>query len=74
MVLFNEQRCLAFSLLLLLLSFPSARAQGKKADIASRMNRLVKERFAATTCPGLSVTVAARNELVFIFGTRNGRP
>src|SRR6266567_751758 len=56
--------------LILLLAFPLlkstvGRAQGSQADIAARLNKLVAERFAATKCPGLSVAVAAGNEIVF---------
>lgn len=58
-------RPLISALLLMILSFPELHAQGKKADIVHRLDKLVKERFLAATCPGLSVTVAARNAIVF---------
>jgi CubicO group peptidase (beta-lactamase class C family) len=51
---------------LVLLTCWSGKAQGsKRSDIASRLDNLVDNRFAATRCPGLSVTVAANNEIVF---------
>ncbi len=40
-------------------------SQSKNTEIVSRLNQLVQDRFAATTCPGLSVTVAVRNEIVY---------
>jgi D-alanyl-D-alanine carboxypeptidase len=49
----------------LLLTCSGAAAQGKRASIVSRLNELATRRFTATSCPGVSVTVAVRNEIVF---------
>ena len=40
-------------------------AQGRMEDLAGRLRVLVNQRFAATRCPGLSVTVARNNEIVY---------
>jgi CubicO group peptidase (beta-lactamase class C family) len=53
----------ALSILLLVSSVASAQSQ--HADISSRLKQLIDDRFAATRCPGISVTVAASNEIVF---------
>jgi CubicO group peptidase (beta-lactamase class C family) len=48
-----------------LLVCSTASSQGAGSEIAARLNNLVSERFAATKCPGLTVAVAAGNEIVF---------
>jgi D-alanyl-D-alanine carboxypeptidase len=52
-------------LALLLLTCSWGNAQDKRSESISRLNKLIDDRFAATRCPGLSVTVAANNEIVF---------
>lgn len=52
-------------LALLLLTCSWGNAQDKRSESISRLNKLIVDRFAATGCPGLSVTVAVNNEIVF---------
>jgi CubicO group peptidase (beta-lactamase class C family) len=61
----RKRRAAAVWLVLLPLTCSGVKAQDKKADMASRLTVLVNDRFAATKCPGLSVTVALRNQIVF---------
>ncbi|MBV8817260.1 MAG: beta-lactamase family protein, partial [Acidobacteriaceae bacterium] len=42
-----------------------AEAQEPKTELASRLDRLISDRFPGTKCPGLSVAVIERNQLVF---------
>ncbi len=50
--------------LLFLVCLP-AQAQPNAPDLSSRLNTLINTQFAATKCPGLSVTIATNNEIVF---------
>jgi CubicO group peptidase (beta-lactamase class C family) len=62
----KQQRQMFLSIVLLMIcGFPELNAQSKSGDTAARLNKLVSERFAATRCPGLSVVVAVKNEIVF---------
>jgi D-alanyl-D-alanine carboxypeptidase len=40
-------------------------AQRVGSEFGDRLNRLVQERFTATKCPGMTIAVAAGNEIVF---------
>jgi CubicO group peptidase (beta-lactamase class C family) len=42
-----------------------AQTQGKEVSLPERLHSLVKGRFEATRCPGLSVAVASHNQIVF---------
>lgn len=48
-----------------LLLCSSGNAQRVGTEIGDRLNRLVNQRFTATKCPGLTIAVAAGNEIVF---------
>ena len=49
----------------ILLTCIAAQAQNAPARISDRLDKLVTERFSATKCPGLSVAVAAKNQIIF---------
>lgn len=53
------------SVLLVPLICSLALCQSNSADLPHRLESLVRERFEATKCPGLSVAVASRNQIVF---------
>jgi len=42
-----------------------AQAQGNPITVSDRLDKLVTERFSSTKCPGLSVAVSAKNQIVF---------
>ena len=56
---------LASSLALSLSICPRAQTQSKEISVPQRLESLVTARFEATSCPGLSVAVAFRNQIVF---------
>src|ERR1700675_1279873 len=47
------------------LTCPAADAQTGNAAIAARADSLVRDRFPATKCPGMSVTIVVRNEIAY---------
>jgi len=56
---------LACSLVLSLFICSEGRAQSNSASVPQRLESMVKARFEGTKCPGLSVTVASNNKIVF---------
>jgi CubicO group peptidase (beta-lactamase class C family) len=54
-----------FVILLILSICSSALCQSSSPDLPQRITTLVNARFEATRCPGLSVAVASRNQIVF---------
>src|SRR5262249_44366235 len=61
----QQQRMFLSISLLVICGSSELHAQRTKGDIAAQLNKIVSERFAATRCPGLSVVVALKNEIVF---------
>lgn len=58
-------RAMIGSFTLVLLICLGARAQDDSVSVPGRLAALVDTRFKATKCPGLSVTVASKNKIVF---------
>jgi putative transposase len=54
-----------FFMCIALLACLSGNAQDQRPDIAARLNALVSRQFPGTKCPGLFITVATNNEIIF---------
>jgi hypothetical protein len=54
-----------FFMCIALLACLSGNAQDQWPDIAARLNALVSRQFPGTKCPGLFITVATNNEIIF---------
>jgi CubicO group peptidase (beta-lactamase class C family) len=61
----GEARAVIWLLALPLFICLGARAQSSNPSLSGRLESLVDARFNATKCPGLSVAVASKNEIIF---------